>query len=124
LLVSAGLMAQSFRNLQRLDQGFNPDNVLTFRVSTRGAQYSDSQRRQRFFKEISDRLAAIPGILSVGASQFHPFYPQFGITTLMIEGQPVPEAGKEPRVTAIRVTPDYFSAMKIPLLQGRLFTEN
>ncbi len=124
LLISAGLMAQSFRNLQRLDQGFNPDNMLTFRVSTRGAQYRDSQRRQRFFKEIRDRLAAIPGVLSVGASQFHPFYPQFGLTTLMIEGQPVPEPGKEPRVTAIRVTSDYFSAMKIPLLQGQLFTEN
>jgi len=124
LLISAGLMAQSFRNLQRLDQGFNPDNVLTFRVSTRGAQYRDSQQRQRFFKEIRDRLATIPGVLSVGASQFHPFYPQFGITTLMIEGQPVPEAGKEPRLTAIRVTPDYFTAMQIPLLQGQLFTEN
>jgi putative ABC transport system permease protein len=124
LLISAGLMAQSFRNLQRLDQGFNPDNVLTFRVSTRGAEYRDSQRRQRFFKEINDRLATIPGVLSVGASQFHPFYPQFGTATLMLEGQPMPEPGKEPRVTAIRITPDYFTAMKMPLLQGRQFTED
>ncbi|HKS42522.1 MAG TPA: ADOP family duplicated permease, partial [Blastocatellia bacterium] len=124
LLISAGLMAQSFRNLQRLDQGFNPDNVLTFRVSTRGAEYRDSQRRQRFFKDIHDRLATIPGVLSVGASQFHPFYPQFGTATLMLEGQPVPEPGKEPRVTAVRITPDYFTAMKMPLLQGRQFTED
>ena len=124
LLVSAGLMAQSFRNLQRLDQGFNPDNVLTFRVSTRGAAYSASERRKRFFKDIHDRLATISGVQSVGASQFHPFYPQFGLTTMAIEGQPAPEPGKEPRVTSIRVTPDYFTTMQIPLLKGEMFTEN
>lgn len=124
LLVGAGLMVQSFRNLQRLDQGFEPDNLLTFRVSTRGAAYKDSEQRQRFFKEIRDRFAAIPGVHSVGAAQFHPFYPQFGLTTVTVEGQPRPELGKEPRATAIRSTPDYFNAMKIPLLQGRLFSEN
>jgi putative ABC transport system permease protein len=124
LLVGAGLMVQSFRNLQRLDQGFDPDNLLTFRVSTRGAAYKDSAQRQRFFKEIKDRFATIPGVQSVGGAQFHPFYPQFGLTTMTVEGQPVPEPGKEPRATAIRSTPDYFSAMRIPLLQGRFFTEN
>lgn len=124
LLVGAGLMVQSFRNLQRLDQGFDPNNVLTFRVSTRGAAYTDSERRQRFFKEIQDRLATIPGVVSVGAAQFHPFYPQFGLTTIALEGQPAPEPGKEPRVTSIRCSPDYFAAMKINLLQGRLLAEN
>jgi len=124
LLIGAGLMVQSFRNLERLDQGFEPNNVLTFRVSTRGAEYKDSERRQRFFKDISDRLATIPGVQSVGAAQFHPFYPQFGMTTLTLEGQALPEPGKEPRVTAVVTSPDYFSAMQMPLLQGRLFNEN
>src|SRR5581483_3563727 len=96
LLIGAGLMVQSFRNLQHLDQGFDPVNVLTFRVSTRGAAYKESDRRQRFFKEINDRLAAMPGVEAVGAAQFHPFYPQFGATTVLIEGQPQPEPGKEP----------------------------
>jgi putative ABC transport system permease protein len=124
LLIGAGLMVQSFRNLERLDQGFEPSNVLTFRVSTRGTEYKDSERRQRFFKDISDRLATIPGVQSVGAAQFHPFYPQFGMTTLTLEGQALPEPGKEPRVTAVVTSPDYFSAMQMPLLQGRLFNEN
>jgi putative ABC transport system permease protein len=124
LLVGAGLMLQSFRNLQRLDQGFDPNNVLTFRVSTRGPAYAESEPRRRFFKGINDRFATIPGVVAVGAAQFHPFYPQFGLTTVLLEGQPAPEAGKEPRVTSIRCTPDYFTAMRIPLLQGRLFTEN
>jgi predicted permease len=124
LLIGAGLMVQSFRNLQHLDQGFAPANILTFRVSTRGAEYKDSARRQRFFKDIHDRLTQIPGVQSVGAAQFHPFYPQFGATTVMIEGRPLPEPGKEPRATAVRSTPDYFSTMQISLLQGRLFTDN
>ncbi|MFL6273965.1 MAG: ABC transporter permease [Blastocatellia bacterium] len=123
LLIGAGLMVQSFRNLQRLDQGFDPTNVLTFRVSTRGAQYQESDRRQRFFKEVNDRLTAMPGVEAVGATQFHPFYPQFGATTVLLEGQPLPEPGKEPRATAIHSSPDYFSAMRIGLLRGRLFTE-
>jgi predicted permease len=124
LLVGAGLMVQSFRNLQRLDQGFDPHNVLTFRVSTRGPAYKDGERRQRFFKDINERLAAIPGVQSVGAAQFHPFYPQFGLTMVVLEGQPAPEPGNEPRVTALRITPDYFSAMKMPILRGRPITEN
>jgi predicted permease len=124
LLIGAGLMAQSFRNLQRLDQGFEPASVLTFRVSTRGADYKTSERRQRFFKEIHDRLESVAGVVAVGAAQFHPFYPQFGATTVMVEGQPQPEPGKEPRATAVHLTPDYFSTMKMGLLRGRLFDEN
>ena len=124
LLISAGLMVRSFRNLQHLDQGFDPTNLLTFRVSTRGAEYKDNERRQRFFKEIHDRLATIPGVLSVGASGSHPFYPQFGTTKIAVEGQPVPEPGKEPRVTVITITPDYLSTMKLPLLKGRLIDEH
>ncbi|HJQ23436.1 MAG TPA: ABC transporter permease [Blastocatellia bacterium] len=124
LLIGAGLMVQSFRNLQRLDQGFEPKNVLTFRVSTRGAAYKESERRQRFFKEIRDRLAVMPGVLAVGTAQFHPFYPQFGATTVQIEGQPLPEPGKEPRATSVHVSPDYFSALQISLLRGRLFDES
>jgi putative ABC transport system permease protein len=124
LLIGAGLMAQSFRNLQRLDQGFEPASVLTFRVSTRGAEYKTSERRERFFKEIHDRLENVPGVLAVGAAQFHPFYPQFGATTVTVEGQPLAEPGKEPRATAVHLTPDYFSTMKITLLRGRLFDES
>jgi putative ABC transport system permease protein len=122
LLVSAGLMVRSFQNLQRLDQGFDPANVLTFRVSTRGSEYRDSERRLRFFKEIHDRLAAMPGVLSVGATQTLSIYPQFGLTTIVVEGQPAPEPGKEFRATAIRSTTDYFSTTKIALRSGRLFT--
>jgi len=124
LLIGAGLMVQSFRHLQHMDQGFDAANLLTLRVSTRGAAYKDSEQRQRFFKEIQDRFAAIPGVLSTGAAQFHPLYPQFGLTTLTVEGQPAPEPGKEPRATAVRSNPDYFGAMKVPLLRGRLYTEH
>src|SRR6185369_12346009 len=68
LLIGASLMVQNFRNLQRLDHGFDPHDVLTFRVSTRGAKYRDNEGRQRFFKDIKDRLASIPGVVSVGAA--------------------------------------------------------
>jgi putative ABC transport system permease protein len=63
-------------------------------------------------------------VVSAGAAQFHPVYPQFGLTTVFVEGQPLPEPGKESRTTAIRCTPEYLGAMKILLLQGRLLTAN
>src|SRR5262249_27165980 len=106
-----------------LDQGFEPANVLTFRVSTRGAQYQSSERRLRFFKEIHDRLAAMPGVLAVGAAQFHPFSPQFGAPTGAVQGQSLPEPGKEPRAVAVRLTPDYLTTMQTGLLRGRLIND-
>jgi putative ABC transport system permease protein len=123
LLICAGLMVKSFRHLQSLDQGFDPKNVLTFRVSTRGAAYKENEQRQRFYKQVHDRLSNLPGVLAVGAVQHHPVYPQFGLTTAIVEGQPLPESGREPIVSALRCTPDYFGAMKIDLVDGRLFTE-
>lgn len=124
LLIGAALMVQSFRNLQRLDQGFNPDRVLTFRVSTRGARYKDSDARQLFFKQIHDRLESIPGVQSVGIAQSHPFYPRFSEASVTLEDRPAPEPGKEPHVSVIRSTPDYLSTMKIPLVEGRDLAEN
>lgn len=124
LLIGAGLMVQSFRNLQTMNQGFDANNVLTFRVSTRGAAYQSSEKRQLFFKQIQDGFATIPGVVSVGCAQFHPMYPQFGLTTVIIEGRPVPEPGNEPRITAVRCSPDYFATMKIRLVQGRMLDEH
>jgi putative ABC transport system permease protein len=119
LLVGAALMLQSFRNLERLDQGFDSRQSLTFRVSTRGAEYQSNESRQRFFNELGDRFAAIPGVTAVGAAQSHPFYPQFALTTALPEGRPVPEPGKELRLTALRCSPQYLPTMKISLLRGR-----
>lgn len=124
LLVGAALMLQSFRNLEGLDQGFDPSQTLTFRVSTRGAEYQPNERKQRFFKELHDRFSAIPGITAVGAAQSHPFYPQFALTTALPEGRPVPEPGKELRLTALRCTPQYLPAMRIQLLRGRLLDDS
>jgi predicted permease len=119
LLVGAVLMLQSFRNLEGLDQGFDPRQSLTFRVSTRGAEYQSNERRLRFFKDLNDRFAAIPGVTAVGAAQSHPFYPQFALTIALPEGRPMPESGKELRLTALRCTPQYLPAMRIRLLRGR-----
>src|SRR5579863_4515328 len=66
LLVGAGLLIRSFVALQHVNPGFNSHNVLTFRLSTPGNRYPDSDARARFARELDQKLAALPGVQSVG----------------------------------------------------------
>jgi putative ABC transport system permease protein len=122
LLIGAGLMLQSFARLQALDPGFDPDQLLTFRVSTRGPEYRDPARRAAFFLSVSDRLREAPGVVAAGGVQFMPLYPSFGQRPVVPEGETV-EAGAEPLAVYMRTTPGFFEAMRIPVLRGRALDE-
>jgi putative ABC transport system permease protein len=121
LLVGAGLMLRSFIRLMSVDPGFDPQNALTMVIGLPQSKYQPPQRAA-FFDQLLERLRAAPGVRSVGA-----VYPPLGGgeagAGFSIEGRP-PAAPGEPRLAAPRwVSPDYFKAMKIQLLKGRVFTE-
>jgi putative ABC transport system permease protein len=121
LLVGAGLMLRSFIRLMSVDPGFDPQNALTMAIGLPQSKYQPPQRAA-FFQQLLDRLRALPGVRSVGA-----VYPPLGGgeagAGFSIEGRP-PAARGEPRLAAPRwVSLDYFKAMKIQLLKGRVFTE-
>jgi putative ABC transport system permease protein len=120
LLVGAGLMLRSFIRLMSIDPGFDPQNVLTMAISLPGSKYQGPQR-EAFFQQLFERTGALPGVRTVGA-----VFPQLGLgganTGVGIEGRPLASQG-EPRISELRfVSPDYFKAMKIELLRGRVFT--
>jgi putative ABC transport system permease protein len=121
LLISAGLLIKGTIRMQRRDLGFDPKNVLTFRVTLPVSQYADSVAVVRAEEEIIRRLGAIPGVLSAGATTTLPMRGGSG-TSYSIEGEPKPEAGKETFVQFRATTPDYFSAMKVSIVRGRAFT--
>ena len=124
LLVGAGLLVQSFARLVAVDPGFQTENLVTLRVALPGAMYREDARRVQFFRELAARIERIPGVRAVGMNSFAPFTGLAAATSYFVVGRPMPEAGKFP-VVDVRVTDAaYFRAMGIPLLRGRLFTED
>jgi len=121
LLVGAGLLVKSFRHLEAVDPGFNPNNLLTMRVSLPPAKYGTEQKRLDFFKEALERVKAIPGVESAGAINTPPFTGLYSGTTVEVDGQKLPP--EQELKTGICVTDaNYFQTMQISLKRGRFFT--
>ncbi len=119
LLIAAGLMVRSFLRLEGLNPGFDARNVLTFRVSTRGEKYADPARRTRFYEEVAEELATIPGVRAASAAQALPIFGQFRDLPVSLDAEPAPEPGSEPVVLVRRVVPGFLDAFGVPLLKGR-----
>ena len=121
LLVSAGLLIRSLIRLQDVNPGFDPHNVMTASLDLPDAKYSDPKKAE-FFRELIPQLQAIPGVQSAAAVFPLPMSGDEIRTSFQIEGRPVAKSD-EPHTSIRCVTPNYFTAMRIPLLQGREFTE-
>ncbi len=124
LLVGAGLLLASFKNLLEVSPGFHPERVLTSRLVLPAARYPNWNRAVVFYQSVFERLRGMPGVEHVGATTAPPFTGFDSRLDLEIEHRiPDPAAGPvraHPRL----VTPDYFVTMGIPLLRGRRFTDH
>ena len=123
LLIGAGLMIRSFLQLQSVDSGFNRENVLTMRAQLPRKKYAEPHQIVDFFKQAETSIAALPGVEAVGAISYLPLTGLASRDGFKIPGQPPPLPGQEPGVEVRVVTPNYFQAMGIPLLKGRLLNE-
>lgn len=123
LLVGAGLMARSFRNLQNVDPGFDLDPLLVARVSA-PAPWSETQEgRTAFTNAIRESFQALPGVEAAGAIQILPLEDGEWGYGFSIEEYP-PENANESEVAAGGiVTPGYFESMGIPVVEGRAFND-
>ncbi|HVQ42749.1 MAG TPA: ABC transporter permease, partial [Vicinamibacterales bacterium] len=121
LLVGAGLMIRSFEKLQNVDLGFNADRVMTARIALYGQRYSTPQARLDFFKQVLDGTRATPGIESAAAIGTVLLSATPNSTNFSIEGRPDFPPGERVEVPVDPVTDDYFTAMKVALLKGRVF---
>ena len=120
LVVAAGLMIRSVRNLLAIDAGIRPDGVLTMRISTPSTWYPDSVRVAGFWDELQRRVAAVPGVRNVGAVRLLPLATEMGDWGLQVEGYTPPPNQGTPGDWQI-VTPGYFEAMGLGLREGRFF---
>jgi predicted permease len=123
LLVGAGLLISSFVKLQQVDPGFDPKNVLSLTVSLVGAPQYVGPSREAYYRQLTGRLEAVPGVEAVGAINHLPLAGDLWGRSIVIEGRPLPPPGQR-EGAAFRVTrPGYFRAMGIALRAGRDFTE-
>lgn len=124
LLIGAGLMSRSFFALRSVDPGFNPHNVLSMIVSVAGSKESDSQRREIFYRDLLDRVRAIPGVQSAGGINHLPLAGDLWGWPFAIEGRPKPRPGDSPGAVYRIVTPGYFETMRLPLIRGRYISDS
>ncbi len=123
LLVGAGLLIRSFLFLQRVDPGLDPRHALTMRVAVPASKYPTGQRRVAFYKELLQRVEALPGVRSAGVATWLPLSGQHVTTRLTIEGRPAPPAGEELSTDYRVISPGYFRALGASLLKGRELSE-
>jgi putative ABC transport system permease protein len=121
LLVGASLMIQSFLHLQQVSPGFKTDHRLAMEISLPANSYPRAQR-PAFFEQLLERTRSLPGVEAIAAAKHLPLSGDNMNFAFDIEGRPFP-AGKSPGADCRFVTPDYFNAMAIPLIQGRVFSE-
>lgn len=120
LFAAAGLMLRSFLNLARNDPGYEPRDVLTFRLNLPETKYPDGPARRAFFDSMRERLSALQGVEALGLVNTLPLDQERMITLLDIEGRPrPPDRMQMPRASVRVVSPDFFRAMGIRLVSGR-----
>jgi putative ABC transport system permease protein len=122
LLVGATLLLRSFDRLTNVDPGFRADRVLAFRVSLPNATYREEHNRIAFFDNLLGKLDALPQITAAGMVQTLPMRGDYFLS-FTVQGRPAPKPAETPSANHRVVSPGYFTAMGIPLLRGRAFTE-
>ena len=123
LLLGAGLLVRSFNKLMAIDLGFDRNNVLTTRINLPRSKYTEDPQTIAFQQQLLQRVKTLPGVESAGTTNHTPLN-GFGIIVFTeIEGVPPPDNKKDDPVGVGSVSPDYFKAMRIPLLSGRLYDE-
>jgi predicted permease len=120
LLAAAGLLGKSFYRLLHVDIGFQSDHLATVQVAL-PSKYSTDAQKVQLTRGILSRIAALPGVKSVGVTTRIPVTSNGNTTWIRIAGHPY--NGEHNEVNEREVSADYFKTLQSPLLRGRLFTD-
>jgi predicted permease len=124
LLVGAGLFLQTLKNLRHVDVGFNPQNLLLFRVNP-GLNRYDQARMATLYKDLLERIAAVPGVRGAGMSQPALLTGSVSSTRICIQGKTCDTSQQADNdINWMVVSPDFFEVMGIPSVLGRGFTDH
>jgi predicted permease len=123
LLVGAGLLLASFRQLLEVDPGFQPSGVVTASMALPRSSYSDDNARRTFMNRALPAIRQIPGIAAAGATEAIPFGSNHSDSVIIAEGYQMKPGESLVSPLSIGVSPGYFETMGITVLRGRSFDE-
>jgi len=123
LLMGAGLLLASFRVLLHVDPGFNPNGVVSASVVLPKSRYPDDEARRNFMNRALPAIRAIPGVSYAGATEAIPLGGNHNDSVILAEGYQMKPGESLISPLAIAVTPGYFEALRIPILDGRGFSD-
>ena len=124
LLVAAGLLARSFWQLSHVDLGYDTKNIFTFQVAPQRPQLNDGPTFAQFHQGLMERIAAMPGVESVGLINELPLDEGSDRSRFATEATDAGAGGDAPLVPFSTTGGDYFQTMGIPLVSGRLFNNS
>jgi predicted permease len=122
LLVGAGLLVRTFVNVQRVDAGFRPDGVLSFRVALPGSRYPNGPSFNAFARRLQAELLSLPGATAAAGISHAPYdhVPNWGGAYLSRPGQ---EPSTAPQADYRAISPGLIELLDVQLIEGRTFTE-
>ena len=121
LLVGSGLAVRSFQRLAAVDPGFDPADVLAFGLALSARDYETAEARLDFHRQVVDRLRGLPGAVDASAATTVPLSGELSGSGHTIEGRPLSDGEVPPVFMVKRVAPGYFDALRIGLVEGRVF---
>jgi predicted permease len=123
LLIGSGLFLRTLHNLRHVDVGFNPNNLLLFRVSPELNGY-DETRSVALFDQIFERVGAVPGVRSVALTNPALLSGSVSSTSIYVRGRSYPDSReRRDSINRLVVSPDFFETLEIPVVRGRGFTD-
>lgn len=117
------LVARAFSRLERVDPGFTPDNVLSLQLSLPPQSYANRDRITVFFERVRERLESIPGVTRAGAVSLMPLTGLLSTMDVEFHDRPAPAPDQIPQGHFRIASAGYFSAARIPILEGREFVD-
>ena len=122
VLISTTLLVKSFIISVGASPGFNPDHLMTAQLELPKTKYTSDAMARNFSDAVLSRMRALPGVASAGVASAIPFGGFGQMYEVEAVGKPAPEPGEQIGAHWAAVSPEYFSAMQIPLQRGRGFT--
>ena len=123
LLIVAGLFVRSLGHAEHMYLGFDPDHVVNAMLDANQIGY-DEARAKAFYRELKDRIRAMPGVKSVSLALAVPLGMPSPTGPIYIENHPVAPDEQPPEVSFDGIDPAYFETMRVPLLEGRAFEDS
>ncbi len=124
MLIGTGLLIKSFWQLQQINPGFDPHNLLVMETTLPATKYATAQQQTAFFRQALERIAAVSGVETAALVNNPPLSSRRGVDAFAIEGRPEPQTLADTPLADFRgISGDYFRVMGVPIVAGRAFAE-